>query len=139
MRYALRIAGFACASLVLGSLAAQTVPTQISAARNAEFDRLSQAKVVSYPGQDRQISGQDSYPVTYSPQWLAVAEQAQRERSAKWALPPAEPVGYDQPQPERDLAIQAEGSGDVEVHRGSDHAAPQDDEQRAAAADLPEG
>ena len=139
MRHALRIAGFACASLVLGSLAAQTVPTQISAARNAELDRLSQAKVVSYPGQDRQISGQDSYPVTYSPQWLAVAEQAQRERSAKWALPPAEPVGYDQPHPERDLAVQAEGSGNVEVHRGSDHAAPQDDEQRASAADLPEG
>ena len=138
MRHTLRIAGFACASLVLGSLAAQTVPTQISAARNTELERLSHPQVVRFPAQDRQVSGPDSYPVTHSPQWLAVAQQAQREREAKWALPQTQSVGYDQPPPERDLAVQAAGSVDVEVHRGSDQAASPDDDQ-PAAAELPEG
>ena len=138
MRHASRIAAFACASLTLGSLIALVVPTELSTARNAQLDRLSQPKPVTWPGADRVINGQDSYPVTYSPQWLAVAEKAERARLAKAALPDGQPLGYDQPSPQRDAAIEAEGTGEVQVHRGSDQAASQDSDQRAAA-DLPEG
>lgn len=106
MRHAVKIAAFTCASLALGSLVARGIPTQISTTRNAEFERLSEAKPVSYPGQDRVIAGQDSYNVTYSPRWLAVTEKAERARRAKWALPEVEPVGYDQPSPELDLAAE---------------------------------
>ena len=138
MRHAPRIAAFACASLALGSLLAMTVPTDLSTARNSELERLSQPKIVTYPGQDRVLGGPDSYPVTYSPQWLAVAEKTQRERLAKWALPDAQPAGYEQPSPQRDAAIEAAGTGAVAVHRGSpDRAAPAADE--LALADAPEG
>ena len=138
MRHAPRIAAFTCASLALGSLIALTVPTEPRPARSSELGRLSQPQVVSYPGADRVVSGPDSYPVTYSPQWLAVAEQAERERLAKWALPEEQPAGYDQPSPLRDALIEAEGMGEVVVHRGSEQAEPQDGDQ-FAAADLPEG
>ena len=138
MRHAPRIAAFACASLTLGSLIALVVPTELSTAGNAQLDRLSQPQPVTWPGADRVINGQDSYPVTYSPQWLAVAEKAERARLAKGALPDVQPLGYDQPSPQRDAAIEAEGTGEVEVHRGSEQAHAEDDEQ-LAAADLPEG
>ena len=138
MRHAPRIAVFACASLTLGSLIALAVPTELSTARNAQLDRLRQPKPVTWPGADRIINGQDSYPVTYSPQWLAVAEKAERDRLAKRAQSDVQPLGYEQPSPQRDAAIEAEGTGEVEVHRGSEQAHAEDDEQ-LAAADLPEG
>ena len=114
------------------------MPTELSTARNAQLDRLSQPQPVTWPGADRVINGQDSYPVTYSPQWLAVAEKAERARLAKAALPDVQPLGYDQPSPQRDAAIEAEGTGEVEVYRGFDQPASQDRDQHAAA-DLPEG
>lgn len=138
MRHTPKIAAFACASLALGSLLAMTVPTELSTARNAQLARLSQPNPVTWPGQDRVIIGPDSYPVTYSPQWLAVAAQAERERMAKWALPEVRTVGYDQPAAEREAAIEAEGPGDQEVYRGADQAEAQDGEQ-LSAADLPDG
>ena len=138
MRHAPRIAAFACASLTLGSLIALAVPTELSTARNAQLDRLRQPKPVTWPGADRVINGQGSYPVTYSPQWLAVAEKAERARLAKWAQSDVQPLDYDQPSPQRDAASEAEGTGEVEVHRGADQAASQDSDQRAAA-ELPEG
>lgn len=112
MRHAPRIAVFACASLALGSMIALTVPTDLRPARNSEFERLSRPKMVSYPGAGRVVTGPGSYPVTYSPQWLAVAEQAERERQAKWALPAVQPVGYDQPAPKRDALVEAKGAPD---------------------------
>lgn len=138
MRQAPRIAAFGCASIALGSLIALTVPTELRPARNSELERLSQPNVLSYPGAGRVVTGQDSYPVTYSPQWLAEAEQAERERQAKWALPAVQPAGYDQPALERDAMIETEGTGEVAVHRGSDQAEPQGGDQLAAAV-LPEG
>ena len=137
MRHVPRIAAFACASLALGSMIALIVPTDLRPARNSELERLSQPKVVSYPGADRVINGPDSYPVTYSPQWLAVAEQAERERQAKWALPEAQPVGYDQPASESDARIEAESVREVSVHRGSSDDAQQEGED-LAVADQPE-
>ncbi len=138
MRHTPKIAAFACASLALGSLIALSVPTELSTSPNSELKRLSRARPVTWPGADRVIIGPDSYPVTYSPQWLAVAEQAERERMAKWALPEVRAVGYDQPAAEREAAIEAEGPGDQEVFRGADQAEAQDGEQ-LSAADLPEG
>lgn len=137
MRHVPTIAAFACASLALGSMIALTVPTDLRPARNSELERLSQPKIVSYPGADRVINGPDSYPVTYSPQWLAVAEQAEREREAKWALPEAQPVGYDQPTYASDARIEAEGVSDVSVRRGASDNAPQEGED-LAVADQPD-
>ena len=138
MRYAPKLAALGCAGLIIGSLLAMNVPTEVRTARNSELDRLSQPQVVTYPGQDRVLGGPDSSPVTYSPQWLAVAEKAERERLAKWALPDAEPIGYDQPSAQRDAAIEASGTGDVAVHRGgSDQAEQAGDEP--ASADQPQG
>ena len=138
MRHIPKIAAFACAGLALGSLLAMTVPTELSTARNAQLARLSQPNPVTWPGHDRVIIGPDSYPVTYSPQWLAVAAQAERERMAKWALPELPALGYDQPSAARDAAIAAEGTGEVEVQRGSDQAQAEDGDQLSAAV-LPEG
>ena len=109
---------FVSASLALGAGIALLIPTEMHTARNSELDRLSQPHVVAYPGQGQAIGGPDSYPVTYSPQWLAVAQQAERARLARWDLPPAAPLGYDQPPPERDLAVEREGAGEVQVQRG---------------------
>ena len=142
MRHAPRIAAFACASLALGSLLAMTVPTELSVVRNSELERLSQPKIVTYPGQDRVLGGPDSYPVTYSPQWLAVTEKTERERMAKWALPDAQPAGYDQPSLQRDDGSGAAGppfgTGAVAVHRGSSDRAGQAADE-LASADAPEG
>lgn len=133
MRYTARIAAFACASLALGSLIAMEVPTHISATRSSELERLSQPNIVSYPGSDRILSGPDSYPVAYSPQWLAVTEKTERKRLAKWAPPDVQPAGYNQPSPERDAAIEAAGTGEVAVHRGSVDQADQDSDELAPA------
>ena len=108
MHHAVKIAAFICASCALGSLVALTVPTQITNARNPAFERLSEPKPVFYPGQDRVIAGQDSYAVTYSPQWLAVAEKAERARRSEWLPPRLAPVGYDQPSPEQDFAAETD-------------------------------
>ena len=119
MRHAPKIAAFACASLALGSAIALITPTELRTAPNSGLERLSQPHPVSYPGQDRVIAGPDSYPVTYSPQYLAIARQAERAKLQRWELPPLEQVGYDQPSAARDAAIELEGAGDVTVHRGS--------------------
>ena len=139
MRHTPRIAAFACVSLALGSAIALAVPTELKVARNSELDRLSQPQIVGYPGADQVVGGPDSYPVTYSPQWLAVAQQAERARMAKWALPEVQQIGYDQPAPERDAMIEAEGASDVTVHRGSSDPAAAEPGAEIAAADQPEG
>ncbi|MFM5917319.1 MAG: hypothetical protein ACKOOL_07285 [Novosphingobium sp.] len=101
------VAGF---GVVLGTAVSALVPTSMTTAPNGQLEALGQPKITSYPGEDRVAGGPDSYPVTYSPQWLAVSEQAERQRMAKWAMPrELPPVGYDQPGPERDLAAQHEG------------------------------
>ena len=139
MRHAPRIAAFACAGLALGSLTALAIPTQVKTARNSGLERLSQPQVVAYPGQDRVVGGPDSYPVTYSPQWLAVAEKAERARLAKWALPEIRPPGYDQPPLERDLAVEREGAVEVDVQRGSTDDGEQPEGDEFADADQPDG
>ena len=138
MRHSFMIAGFACASLTLGSLLAMTVPTDLSTTRNSQLERLSQPKIVRYPGQDGVLGGPDSYPVTYSPQWLAVTEKTERERMAKGALPDAQPAGYDQPSPQRDAAIETAGTSEVAVHRASPDQAQQAADH-LSPVDAPEG
>ena len=112
MRQLVPLATFACTGIALGAAIAWTVPTEPRTARNAELEQSSKVHIVVYPNADQTIVGPDSYPVTYSPQWLAVAEQARREHQAKWALPdPGPPLAYDQPPPESDLAVQRAGIG----------------------------
>ena len=113
MRKMLPFATLACTGIALGVGIAATVPTDVRSARSVELERLSQAHVVTYPGAGQAIIGPDSYPVEYSAQWLAVAQQAERARQAKLALPDfGPPLAYDQPPPERDLAVEHEGIGD---------------------------
>ncbi len=112
MRQLLPFATFACTGIALGAAIAWAVPTEPRAARNAELERLSQVHVVVYPNANQAIAGPDSYPVSYSPQWLAVAQAAERQRMAKWALPdPGPPLAYDRPPPEQDLAVERAGLG----------------------------
>lgn len=107
MRKMLPFATLACTGIALGVGIAATVPTDVRSARSVELERLSQAHVVTYPGGGQAIIGPDSYPVEYSAQWLAVAQAAEREHLAKLAPPdPGPPLAYDQPPPERDLAVE---------------------------------
>ena len=121
-RHAPKIAAFALASVALGSLLALTVPTDLRPAPNSKLDQLSAPQIASFPGAGHVIAGQDSYPVTYSPQYLAVAEQAERARLKQWELPPVQDFRYDQPDPARDAALEhesvAQDSGEVIVRRG---------------------
>ena len=135
MTIAPRIAAFAASSLALGAGIALLVPTELRTARNTELDRLSQPHIVMYPGERTALSGPDSYPVVYSPQWLAVAQQAERARTSRWDLPPAPPVGYDQPPPESDAAVEQAGAMADDSARQDDRAASADpgDEQATTA------
>lgn len=105
----LKLATLACTGVALGAGLAWTVPTEPRTRANAELERLSQVHVVVYPNSDQTISGPDSYPVQYSPQWLAVKQAAESARLARLGIvPPAQPVGYEPPLPERDLAAERE-------------------------------
>lgn len=112
MHQHLKLATLVCTGVALGAGLAWGVPTEPRTKANAELDRLSQVRVVTYPNSGQAVSGPDSYPIEYSPQWLAVAQAAERGRTARWALPEtAQPVGYDRASPERDLAVEREGDG----------------------------
>ena len=140
-RHAPKIAAFALASVALGSLLALTVPTDLRPTPNSRLDQLSAPQIVSYPGAGHVIVGQDSYPVTYSPQYLAVVDAAERARLQQADMSPGQDFGYDQPDPARDAAFEREGTGEVTVRRGSpgtDDAAEQDAAQ-FAEAEAPEG
>ena len=132
-RQAPKIAVFAISSVVLGAMLALATPTDLRSNRNSAVEQLGEPKIVEYPGADHVLSGADSYPVTYSPQYLAVAERAERARLKQWALPPVQSYGYEQPDAARDAAIVAQGSAEVTVHRGV-HAAASDQ----APGDLPQ-
>jgi hypothetical protein len=112
MHQHLRLATLACTGVALGAGLAMGVPTEPRTARNAQLEQLSQVHVTTYPGAGQAVAGLDSYPVTYSPQWLAVAQAAERARMARMAMPePAQPVGYEQVPAKRDLAVEREGLG----------------------------
>ncbi len=145
MRNAPKFAIFAIASVALGSTLAMAIPTDPRSARNSALNDLSAPKVVGYPGADKVIAGQDSYPVVYSPQYLAVLDATERQRLQGLAPAPDSTAGYDQPDPARDAAFERggvpEAASDVTVHRGSsgpDDGVEQDPAQ-FAEADAPEG
>ena len=144
-RHAPKIAAFALASVALGSLLALTVPTDLRSAPNSKLDQLSAPQIASYPGAGHVIVGQDSYPVTYSPQYLAVLDAAERARLQQWDLPPVQDFGYDQPAAARDAAIEQEGvaqdTGEMIVRRGGQApaAAPDQDPDELALNDSPPG
>ena len=144
-RHAPKIAAFALASVALGSLLALTVPTDLRTAPNSKLDQLSAPQIASFPGAGHVIAGQDSYPVTYSPQYLAVAEQAERARLKQWDLAPVQDFGYGQPDRARDAAIEQEGvaqdTGEVIVRRGGQApaAAPDQDPDDLALNEPPQG
>ena len=144
-RHAPKIAAFALASVALGSLLALTIPTDLRTAPNSKLDQLSAPQIASFPGAGHVIAGQDSYPVTYSPQYLAVAEQAERARLKQWELPPVQDFGYDQPDPARHAALEhesvAQDSGEVIVRRGGQApaAAPDQDPDDLALNEPPQG
>ena len=140
-RQAPKIAAFAISSVVLGAILALATPTDLRTNRNSAIEQLGEPKIVDYPGADHVISGQDSYPVTYSPQFLAVTERAERARLKQWELPPVQSFGYEQPDAARDAAIVAQGTGEVTVHRGAQSAgaAPDQDPEELAANDSPKG
>ena len=140
-RQAPKIAAFAISSVVLGAMLALATPTDLRTNRNSAVEQLGEPKIVEYPGADHVFAGPDSYPVTYSPQYLAVAERAERARLKQWELPPVQQFGYEQPDAARDAAIVAQGSGEVTVHRGAQSAgaAPDHEPEELAANDSPEG
>ena len=144
-RHAPKIAAFALVSVALGSLLALTVPTDLRPAPNSKLNQLSAPQIASFPGAGHVIAGQDSYPVTYSPQYLAVAEQAERARLKQWDLAPVQDFGYDQPDPARHAGFEQEGvaqdSGEVIVRRGGQApaAAPDQDPDDLALNDSLQG
>ena len=140
MRHAPRIAAFAISSVVLGTLLALATPTELRSNRNSTVEQLGEPKIVEYPGAEHVIAGPDSYPVTYSRQYLAVVDAAERARLQNWQQPPLQDVGYDQPDAARDAAI-VEGTGEVTVRRGAQAtaAAPEQDPDDLAMNDVPQG
>jgi hypothetical protein len=140
-RHAPRIAAFALASMALGSILALATPTDLRPARNSKLEQLSEPQIAEYPGANRVIAGQDSYPVVYSPQYLAVAEQAERARLKQSEMPPLPQLGYDQPDAARDAAIAAQGTGEVTVRGGAPSTAATPDKEPGALAanEPPEG
>ena len=144
-RQAPKIAAFAVSSVVLGAMLALATPTDLRTNRNSAIDQLGEPKIVEYPGAQNVIAGPDSYPVVYSPQYLAVAERAERARLKQWGMGPVQEVGYDQPDEARDAAVVAQGvpqgSGEVTVRRGSQSAAaaPDQDPDELAMNDSPQG
>ena len=141
MRHARKFAALGCASLALGSLLAMTIPTEPRTARNSQIEQLSAPQIAAYPGGGHEVLGQDSYPVTYSKQFLAISERAERARMKQWEMPPVPGVNYDQPPAARDAAIEREGARDVAVHRGGQPAgaAPDQDPDDLALNDSPQG
>ena len=140
-RHAPKIAAFAIASVALGSLLALTVPTDLRSAPNSKLEQLGAAQVVDYPGAGRVINGQDSYPVVYSPQYLAVLGANDRARLQNWEQAAIQDGGYDQGDATRDTAIEAQGTGEVTVSRGSTDVpgeAP-DNAAQSSEAEAPEG
>ena len=144
-RHAPKIAAFALASVALGSLLALTVPTDLRSAPNSQLDQLSAPQIASYPGAGHVITGQDSYSVTYSPQYLAVVDAAERARLQQADMSPGQDFGYDQPDPARDAALEhesvAQATGEVTVRRGGQApaAAPDQDPDDLALNDSPPG
>ena len=139
--HAPKIAAFAISSVALGALLALATPTELRINRNSTVEQLGEPKIVEYPGADHVIAGPDSYPVTYSPQYLAVAERAERARLKQWAMPPDQQFGYEQPDAARDAAIVAQGTSDVTVHRGApgSSAAPDQESDELAENETPGG
>lgn len=139
-RQAPKIAAFVISSVVLGAMLALATPTDLRTNRNSAIEQLGEPKIVEYPGADLVIAGPDSYPVTYSPQYLAVAERAERARLKQWAMPADQQFGYEQPDAARDAAIVAQGTGEVTVRRGSAGTATSHQEpEELAENDSPEG
>ena len=138
-RQASKIAAFTIASVALGAMLALAIPTDPRTARNSAVAALGEPKIAQYPGADHVFTGPDSYPVTYSPQYLAVADRAERARMKQWDLPPVAQIGYEQPAAARDAAIIAQGTGEVTVHRGAKSAAREPDPDELAIDDTPEG
>ncbi len=131
MHQHLKLATLVCTGVALGSGLALGVPTEPRTHANAQLAALSQARVVTYPGAGQAVAGPDSYPVTYSPQWLAVAQAAERERMARLGMVAApQPVGYEQPSPEQDLAVEQGGPG-------TPPAEPQTPDEQLAEAEAP--
>ena len=112
-RHAPRIAAFALASAALGSLLALTVPTELRTNPNSRLEQLSTPQIVDYSGADHVINGQDSYPVVYSPQYLAVTGAAERARLTQSEQCAAEDFGYNQPGGARDAALDRDGAGEL--------------------------
>lgn len=139
-RHAPKIAAFALASVALGSLLALAIPTDLRPAPNSRLEQLGAPQIADYPGSRAVLTGQDSYSVTYSPQYLAALDPAERARLLSGQQPAAQASGYDQPEAARDVALEAQDTGEVTVRRGS--AAPADAPEQAAdelaEADQPE-
>ena len=144
-RHAPRIAAFALASAALGTLLALTVPTELRTAPNSRLEQLSAPQIVDYRGAAHAINGQVSYPVVYSPQYLAVVGGAERVRLVQSEQAAAEDYDYDQPDVVRDAALDRDRAdaeaGEVTVRRGSTGGAEGAPDERAqlSAADAPEG
>ena len=141
MRHAPRIAAITIASVALGTMLALATPTELRSNRNSTVEQLGEPKIVEYPGAEHVIAGPDSYPVTYSPQYLAVVDAAERARLQNWQQPPLQDVGYDQPDAARDAEIVAPETGEVTVRRGGQAtaAAPEQDPDDLAMNASPQG
>ena len=140
-RLAPKIAAFAIASVALGSLLALTIPTELRTAPNSRLDQLSEPQITEFPGAAQVVSGQDSYAVTYSPQFRAVAERAERARAKQAGLLPVETNGYDQPGDNSEAHGAGEVTPAVTVRRGSTDTADRTPPEipDLADADAPEG
>ena len=139
-RHAPKIAALALASVALGSLLALAIPTDLRPAPNSQLEQLGAPQIADYPGSGQVLIGQDSYPVTYSPQYLAVLDAVERARLQNLQQPALQDFGYDQPEAARDAALDRAGSGEVTVRRGSTApaAAPEQEADELAEADPPE-
>lgn len=131
-------AALVCAGVVLGAGLSATVPTEVRTQPNSQLEQLSQVRLVSYPNEAQVVNGPNSYPIVYSPQWLAVAEQAERQRMARWALPEVPPpAGYEQPSFEQDMAVQRQGVPETAENQVQGEPAQQEPAPELAEADAP--
>lgn len=161
--HAAKIAIFFTASLIAGLTLAETTPNDLRSARSSALEALGQPQIEHYPGEDRVIIGPDSYPIEYSPQYLAAIEASQRARAARYAMPPVPGYAdryqpdYAQPSAAQDARLQqSDGqaepanyggnsrSASVTVRRGSTAAqpaapAPPEAETEAAPSNANQG
>ena len=144
-QHAAKIAALCVASLIAGLVLAETTPNELRPARSSALAALGQPQIAHYPGEGRVITGPDSFPVEYSPQYRAVLEAQYRERAAHLALPPMPGAAYDyaaayaQPAPAEQLSFEPAGSAAaVTVHRAATSQEPPATEQ-PAPADQTEG